>query len=372
MKRRRRRLIWLGIPLLCGLAWAAAYYFAGVDPVFVVGMLRGLAARDQARMPAPPPGLAVAVYADGLDAPTSLAWSPDGVLYVAEYARGTGRITAVIWSNVRMTVASDIPTPLGIAYHGGWLYVGRRGGVTRLRDVNGDRVADQAEAIIDGLPASRHQTDGIAFGPDGRLYIGQGSRSDRAEIGGIDPLEASILVAEADGSNLRVYASGLRNPYDLAFHPDTGELFATDNGRDVPSSGVSDELNEIVDRGDYGWPDCWDRGEGTNCEGTLAPIVLFEDHASADGMMFYSGSMFPQWRGNLFVALYGANSGDPAIGKQIVRVELSRGADGGWTGEVRPWASSFVNPLDVAEGPDGAIYVADFGAGKVYRFATAP
>ena len=370
-KRRQLTIVVVGVLTFCILGWALAYYFVGVDWAFIAGMVRARTADGRPSMFVAPAGVEVTIYADGLDAPTSLAWSPDGVLYVADGSRagGAGRITALTQPDRRVTVAEDIPAPLGIVFHDGWLYIGRRGGVTRLRDTNSDRVADTIEPIIDGLPALRHQTDGIAFGPDGRMVIGQGSRSDRGELVGIEPLEASILVADADGSNLRVYASGLRNPYDLAFHPQTRELFATDNGRDVPSQGVSDELNVIVDGGDYGWPDCWDQDEGSNCEGAVAPIALFEEHGSANGLAFYAGSMFPQWRDNLFVALFGANSGDPSIGKQVVRVELMRALSGEWVGKVYPWASGFANPLDVTVGPDGAIYVADFGAGKVYRFA---
>ncbi len=367
--RRWLTIVVAGILAFCILGWVLAYYFGGVDVSFIAGMVRARVADGKPAMPVAPAGVEVTMVADELDAPTSLAWSPDGALYVAEYAGGAGRITALTQPGRRVAVAEGIPAPLGIVFHDGWLYVGRRGGVTRLRGTDGDRAADRIEPIVDGLPALRHQTDGVAFGADGRMYIGQGSRSDRGEMVGIDPLEASILVADADGSNLRVYASGLRNPYDLAFHPETGELFATDNGRDVPSQGVSDELNVIVDGGDYGWPDCWDQGEGSNCEGTVAPIALLEEHGSANGLAFYTGSMFPQWRGDLFIALFGTNSGDPSIGKQVVRVELARAQNGEWAAEVHPWASGFANPLDVTVGPDGAIYVADFMAGKVYRFA---
>lgn len=367
-KHRRLRIVLVALLVSCALMWVAAYFFGGVDLDFIVGMLRGRVAQSSGVRASP--GVDVSVFADQLEVPSSLAWSNDGTLYVSEY---NGRIIALkpdASGNVTRSIfAEDLPPTLGVAFHDGWLYIGRREGVTRLRDDDDDGVADVVESIVEGLPAARHQTDGIAFGPDGRMYIGQGSRSDRAEVLGIDPLEAGILVADADGSNLRVYASGLRNPYDLAFHPRTGELFATDNGRDVPSHGVSDELNVIIDGGDYGWPDCWDRDEGSNCAGTIAPIALFEEHTSADGMLFYSGSMFPQWRDNIFITQFGANSGNPDIGKSIIRVELSRDSNGMWRATTHTWATGFANPLDVAVGPDDAIYVADFGAGVIYRFA---
>jgi glucose/arabinose dehydrogenase len=237
-----------------------------------------------------------------------------------------------------------------------------------VRDTDGDGQADARNDIITDLPVGRHQTNGLAFDPDGRLYIGQGSIDDHAEYG-IVPREASILRANHDGTDLVVYASGLRNPYDLAFHPVTGELFATDNGRDTPATGVSDELNVIVEGGHYGWPDCWDVGEGDHCEGTIPPVVELPEHSSADGLAFYTGNMFPsQYEKVLFIALWGANSGDPAIGKKVVAVVLTH-PETGWQGTVYDFAWGFANPLDVTVGPDGALYVADFGAGRVYRIS---
>ncbi|HID63968.1 MAG TPA: hypothetical protein EYP49_14700 [Anaerolineae bacterium] len=311
------------------------------------------------------------LYAGGLGNPTSLAFGPDGRLYVSQL---NGRISAITDADNdglgdRVDAfAEGFISPLGLAWRGDDLYVGSRGMVSAVRDTNGDGRADARNDIITGLPAGRHQTNGLTFGPDGRLYIGQGSIDDHGEDG-IVPLEASILRANPDGTDLVVYASGLRNPYDLAFHPVTGELFATDNGRDSPATGVSDELNVIVEGGHYGWPDCWDVSEGTHCEGTIPPVLELPEHSSADGLAFYTGRLFPpQYENVPFIALWGANSGDPDIGKKVVAVVLTNPGTG-WQGTVYDFAFGFVNPLDVIVGPDGALYVADFGAGRVYRIS---
>ena len=356
----------VALALLCGLG----YYALGLNLAFISGAIRGvLAPPPSASDITVPEGVVVQVWASGLDSPTSLTFGPDGRLYVAEL---TGNVAALAdrdddhAAEERTEFAAGLASPLGLAFYESDLFVGRRGGVTRLRDMDGDGVADEARSIVEGLPALRHQTDSIAIGPDGRLYIGQGSTSDRGETG-VQPLEASILVAERDGSGLRVFASGTRNPYDLAFFPGTSQLFATDNGRDVPPSGVPDELNLIVDGGDYGWPGCWGKGQGPDCAGTLPSVAEFQEHASTNGLVFYTGDLFPLWRDNAFVCLYGSNSGDPGIGKVIQRVELTQAADGSWQGAVFDFASGFNRPLDLTLGPDGALYVSDFGSGVIYR-----
>src|SRR3990172_1840586 len=122
-KRRWLTIVVAGILAFCILGWALAYYFVGVDVSFIAGMVRARVADGGQAMPAAPAGVEVTTVVDGLDAPTSLAWSPDGALYVAEYAGGAGRITALTQPGRRVTVAEGIPAPLGIAFHDGFLYV---------------------------------------------------------------------------------------------------------------------------------------------------------------------------------------------------------------------------------------------------------
>ena len=363
------------LSLTLAALWAASYFLLGADPLFLLGLAR--AVTSPARTPADvvvPEGVTATVWADGLASPTALAFGPDGRLYVTQVS---GQIVALADLDgdgaadpaARQEYASGLIVPLGLAFYEADLYVGHRGGITRLADTDGDGAADQREVLVEGLPAARHQTDGVAFGPDGRLYIGQGSTSDRGETGLVDR-EATILVMERDGSDLRVFASGTRNPYDLAFYPGTDLLFATDNGQDVPASGVPDELNLIVEGGDYGWHRCWGIGRGPDCAGTLPPVAELPDRAAAGGIVFYTGALFPQWQQHAFVTLYGSNSGDPNIGRSVVRLELTE-TDGAWTAAVHPFAQGLDRPLDVTQGPDGALYVADFGAGIIYRLGAS-
>ena len=371
---QRGWVVSVGLGLLIGLSivWLLAYFVLGVTPAFVIGLMRAAVSPPHTTGDVTaPPGVKVTVWATGLSNPTALAFGPDGRLYLAELGGQVLALTAPDPNNgatTRVTFASGLDSPLGLAFYKTDLYVGRRAGVTRLTDTNGDGLADQTTVVLNGLPALRHQTDGVALGPDGRLYIGQGTTSDRGETGLVN-LEGSILVAERDGSGLRVFASGTRNPYGIAFLPGTGTLFAVDNGRDVPASGVPDELNQIRDGGRYGWPDCWGANGGDHCTGTLAPVVELPAHAAAGGLAFYSGNIFPEWQNNAFVAFYGANSGDPSIGRNVERIELTQDSAGAWHGTQHVFASGFDRPLAVTAGPDGGLYVADFGTGIIYRFS---
>jgi glucose/arabinose dehydrogenase len=202
-----------------------------------------------------------------------------------------------------------------------------------------------------------HANNGILFGPDGRIYFAVGSTTD-ADVETYQ-YAASILSVEPDGSNLRTYAVGVRNPYRMAFNSN-GDLFATENGPNGLAVTPSDELNHIVEGADYGFPRYF--GLAPPGSGTMSPVALFPPHASADGIVFYQDDQFPaEYFDNAFVTLLHFG--------EVYRVQLTRDARGDYTSRLSVFVTGLLNPVDIASGPDGSLYVIDFGQSVIYQIS---
>ena len=215
------------------------------------------------------------------------AASQDGSVWVHEDRDGDGR------ADVSTRFATGRRTPLGLhVAEDGTLYLSETGRITRLRDSDGDLVADEFESFVDDLPFGLHQNDNLKPGPDGWLYLGVGSTCDACQEN--DPRSGTIMRFDPTSGESEIFAHGMRNPYDLAFHPQTGALFATDNGRDdLGLDAPQEELNHVTQDSDYGWPGCWDRLIGPECSGTAQAVGFFEPHSSANSLDFYRGAAFP-------------------------------------------------------------------------------
>jgi glucose/arabinose dehydrogenase len=177
-----------------------------------------------------------------------------------------------------------------------------------------------------------------------------------------DERSGTILQANPDGTGLRVYARGLRNPYDLAFDA-SGRLWATDNGSDAPCATV-DELDLIVDGGDYGWPYGAD-GCDPFTDG-IAPAASLGLHTASTGIVYYDGLQFPDhiYAGSLFLTLWGSFVFPPELGPALMRaVPDAGGANAG----LETFGTGFTNPIDVAVDRDGTLLVLDYGGGTLYR-----
>ncbi len=319
-----------------------------------------------------PPGFSFIKFAD-LYRPTSLAFDAAGRLYVTSFdgtvhilsdEDGDGR------SDSDTVFASGFSTALGITLRPGTndVYVSSNGQITRLRDEDGDNQADFREVFVNGLPTGLHQNDNLKFGSDGWLYMGVGSTCDACLE--VDERSGTIMRFNVDTGESEIIASGMRNPFDLAFHPTTGDLFATDNGRDDLGLGNPfEELNHIVIGGDYGWPNCWNDREGTNCAGTETAVAFFEPHSSANGLDFYTGSQFPaEYQNDAFVAIFGTYLTD-GVATGIARVQLT--PDGGSYQSTVSWFAQWPDgrPLPLIMGPDGALYVGDYMNEVIYRIS---
>ncbi len=313
--------------------------------------------RQQALPPAPvltvPAGFAAQLYATGLKRPTALAFGPDGLLYATQES---GEVVAVGRGSARPRVlARGFRTPLGLAWQGRTLYVSAQGSLHRLV-VRGKRVTSR-RAILTRLPFGRHQQDTVAVGRDGRLYLGSGSTCDACAER--DRRSAAVLSVKPDGSDLRVVARGLRNPFGLAFEPGTSRLFVSDNGRDGLGDSEPAETVVLIRPGaHYGWPRCWaswrERRLRGSCAGVTAPVAYLEPHSSANTLAF--------WRGSLFVAVWGQYLSE-RWGRKLVRVNVR-------SGRSTTFADGFEHPLGLAVEPRaGGLLVGDWGRGVVYRLA---
>jgi len=320
-----------------------------------------------------PPGFSLIKFAD-LYRPTGFDFdeqgrlfvtSQDGNVYILHDENKDGR------ADSRRTFATGYYFPLGVALHDstGEVYVSYQGAITILQDTNADERADTERLLVGDLPFNKHQNDNLEFGPDGWLYIGVGSACDACNDS--DPRSASILRFAVETGASEIVATGLRNPFDIAFQPATGELFATDNGRDnLGMEAPFEELNHIRPGADYGYPNCWNEQDQPDCESAIPPIAVFESHSSADGLDFCSSEQFPQeYRGNAFVSIFGswlkAN-----VQTGIQRVVLTPSGET-YTAQAG-WFIRFptgVMPLPLLCGPDGAMYVGDYVGDAIYRIS---
>jgi glucose/arabinose dehydrogenase len=336
-------------------------------------------------------GFRIEVYADGVPNARSMTHGPAGVVFVG--SRSGGSVHAVVDADGDqkadrvLTVASGLTMPNGVAYREDSLYVAEVDKVLRLDGIGAwlakPSGTPKIGAIWEHFPSDRHHGwKFIAFGPDGWLYVPVGAPCNICDEG--DPY-ASILRMKPDGTGLEVFARGVRNTVGFTWHPTSGELWFTDNGRDfLGDDSPPDELNRAPDKGmHFGYPFCHggdipdpEFGKERTCSEFTPPVRKLGPHVAALGLRFYTGEMFPpEYRGNLFIAEHGSWNRSEPIGYRVMRVEVEgdRAVSyepfaEGWLRKGRAWG----RPVDVLPMPDGALLVSDDQAGVIYRISYAP
>lgn len=336
-----------------------------------------------------PGGFSVSLFAAGIANARMLRFTERGDLLVSTPRSGRvwlvardddhdGRADAIT------PLLEGLDRPHGLDFREGWLYVAEGSAIQRIRfDADGRRVTGRLEPVVTGLPnAGNHWTRTVRFGPDGAMYVSVGSSCNACLEE--DPRRAALLRFTPEGGNAEIFATGLRNSVGFDWRPGTGELYATDNGRDLLGDDVPPcELNRVMEGGFYGWPFAYgarvpdpDFGAGHAAEivRSVPPAHAFRAHNAPLGITFVRHpEATPALRGAALVALHGSWNRTQKDGYKVVSLHWR--ADGGI--DERDFLAGFVHegtaigrPVDVAEGPDGAIYVSDDYAGAIYRVAT--
>ncbi len=336
-----------------------------------------------------PPGFQINVYARGVSGARSMTLGSEGTLFVG--SRGEGAVYAVLdrdgdqKAEQVLTLASGLSTPNGVVFRDGDLYVAETHRVWRYQNIESSlRNPSQPVLILDNLPKDRrHSWRFIAFGPDGWLYVPVGAPCNACRPA--DERYASLLRMRPDGTGLEVFARGIRNTVGFDWHPETEELWFTDNGRDwLGDDRPPDELNRATGAGlHFGYPYCHggdipdpEFGQERGCQEFTPPARKLGPHVAAIGMRFYTGDMFPEeYRNQILIAEHGSWNRAEPLGYRLSLVRLEKGQvtayevfAEGWLQGGRPWG----RPVDVLVMPDGALLVSDNQQGVIYRITYQP
>lgn len=333
-----------------------------------------------------PDGFAIDVFARMLPEARSLAVSENGTLFVG--TRQAGSVYALVdadgdaRADTAYTIAEDLHQPNGVAVRDGDLYVAEVSRILRYDGIE-TRLGDPpAPAVVyDDLPSDEHHGwKYIAFGPDGKLYVPVGAPCNICDP---ETPYASILRMNADGSDVEIYARGVRNTVGFDWDPATGDLWFTDNGRDwLGNDRPPDELNHAPAAGlHFGYPHVHGEnildtefGQGHDPGDYVPPAQALGPHVAALGMTFYTGDLFPaEYRNQAFIAEHGSWNRSEKIGYRVTLVRLN---DDRAAVRYEPFAegwlqgnSNWGRPVDLALMPDGALLISDDQTGTIYRIA---
>lgn len=342
-----------------------------------------------------PPGFVIELYASGVDNARQMALGDKGTLFVG--SRNARKVYAVVDTNGDHkgdrvhVIANGLSMPSGIAFRDGALYVAEVNRVIRFDGIESKLESPPEPAIVnDKLPTETHHGwKYLGFGPDGMLYVPIGAPCNVCERTD-DERFATITRMKPDGTGLEIFARGIRNTVGFDWHPQTRELWMTENGRDNMGDDVPpDELLRAHKPGlHFGFPYCHggdtpdpEFGAKRKCGEFEAPATKLGAHVAAIGMKFYTGRMFPQeYRNQIFTAEHGSWNRSQPQGYRIMLVKLQGNkvvsytpfAEGWLRGIRRARGSSTIGdawgrPSDVLVMPDGSLLIADDEADAIYR-----
>ncbi len=369
------------------------------------------------------PGMAVSAYASGLNHPRWLYVLPNGDVLVAESNKppkpdkgislkgavmkySMKKAGAAVPSANRITLLRGVgPTgeaisrtvfleglfsPFGMALVDNELYVANADALVRFPYQEGQTSISAKGVKVMDLPAgiNHHWTKNVVASPDGKLlYISVGSNSNIGENGmAMEEGRAAIWEFNRATGKGRVFASGLRNPVGMAFHPQSGVLWTSVNERDeLGNDLVPDYMTSVRDGGFYGWPySYFGATVDTRVEPprpdlvakAIAPDYALGAHTASLGLAFYDGTLMPGFRHGALIGQHGSWNRKPHAGYKLIYVPFSEGKPSGppqdvMTGFLSAEGRAHGRPVGVAVDKAGAILLADDVGNIIWRLTPA-
>jgi glucose/arabinose dehydrogenase len=373
------------LAVLILLMVVAKYVFKVNPPLGILGSgYEGPLPMDSLKLPE---GFAIEVYADSIENARSLCYAPDGILYVG--TRSAGNVYALVDEDGdfkidnKYTLLSGANMPNGVAWKDGDLYIAEVNRILRIKNV-AQKLENPGvpEVIYDKYPTDTHHGwKYIAFGPDGKLYVPVGAPcnvclSDAA-------VYASLTRLNTDGSGFEIVHQGIRNTVGFAWHPTTGQLWFTDNGRDMMGDDIPEcELNSATEESQhFGFPFCHagtvpdpEFGKQRSCDEFRGPAVTLGPHTAPLGLTFIAGSQFPgKYTNQILVARHGSWNRSKKSGYDVSLVELDSNYQ---VQKVSPFVEGWLDaatddvwgrPVDFEQLPDGSLLISDDYANVIYR-----
>jgi len=329
-----------------------------------------------------PPGFSIELVAR-VPAAREMTLGKDGTLFVGSLESKVYALTLKSGSAAAVrTIASGLDSPVGVAFRDGALYVSSVNRIVRLDDIENRLDRPPAPVVVtDRFPTdSTHGWKFIAFGPDGKLYVPVGAPCNICEP---DPDRYALIARiNPDGSDLEVYARGLRNSVGFDWDPRTRELWLTNNGRDhLGDDAPPDTLHHAPRPGlNFGYPYCHagtiadpEYGKTRACNEFAPPALDLGPHVASLGMRFYTGTQFPAaYRDQIFIAEHGSWNRSRKIGYRITLVRLRDGRPVSYEPFATGWLqgeTAWGRPADVLVARDGSLLVSDDYAGAIYRIS---
>ena len=335
-----------------------------------------------------PVGFKIDVFAEGIDGARSMAMGDEGTLFVGTRNEKTVYAIKDTDGDYRadriMILDSTLEVPNGIAFRDGALFVAQVDRLLRYPNIEANlEIIPEPQVVYEDYPTEfHHGWKYIAFGPDGKLYVPVGAPCNICDRTGEDERFGTITRMDPDGSNREIYAHGIRNTVGFTWHPETAELWFTDNGRDMMGDDIPPcELNRVEEAGQhFGYPFCHggtiadpEFGAQRPCSDFVPPVQALGAHVAPLAVKFYRGTNFPDtYKQYAFIAEHGSWNRSSKVGYKISLVKLEGNTSVGYDTFIDGWLDeatqqAFGRPVDMLFLEDGSMLISDDFGDAIYR-----